>query len=392
MMNEKIYDLLNDVKTDFNEYDSQTLSSEETRQIETRVLQEVRKMKKANRKTSKTNKGLKAAISAAACAAVLLTVSSQTNAKEFLSSTFQELIAGSADEKYAKEDQELYTSIGKQATQLTSESGETLTKDADNQKQILTTKDAGVTMRASDVYCDGYMLYYTLVLETENKDLMSNEIDGIMSDFTKDGKQHSFIKVDGEDDGWVTNFQRQKNGSFISMQNTCLYAQSNPKTYQDGDIIPIEIEFNQFAGVDYDSHDADGEYVHTEPLEGNWKLYIPAKVETSRNRTQKLNLEDNNVKLKSVTKAKATLNLKLEEPNYALAPYNDKYNDPDIEIKDKNGNTLQWAGCYDDIREDGSHILSITLIDNGADSYILEVTNKNVDGEVIAQIEFPVER
>lgn len=392
MMNEKIYDLLNDVKTDFNEYDSQTLSSEETRQIETRVLQEVRKMKKANRKTSKTSKYLKAAISAAACAAVLLTVSSQTNAKEFLSSTFRELIAGSADEKYAKEDQELYTSIGKQATQLTSESGETITRDTNIKKQILTTKDAGVTIRASDVYCDGYMLYYTLVLETENEMLAANGIDGIMSDFTKDEKQHSFIKIDGEDDGWVTNFQRQKNGSFISMQNTCLYAQSNPKTYQDGDIIPIEIDFNQFVGVDYDNHNADGEYVNTEPLQGNWKLYIPAKVETSGNHTQKLNLEDNNVKLKSVTKAKATLNLKLEEPNFALAPYNDKYNDPDIEIKDKNGNTLQWAGCYDDIRQDGSHIFSITLIDNGADSYVLEVTNKNVDGEVIAQIEFPVER
>lgn len=392
MMNEKIYDLLNDVKTDFNEYDNQTLSSEETRQIETRVLQEVRKMKKANRKTSKTSKYLKAAISAAACAAVLLTVSSQTNAKEFLSSTFRELIAGSADEKYAKEDQELYTSIGKQATQLTSDSGEAITTDTSMKKQILTTKDAGVTIRASDVYCDGYMLYYTLVLETEDEMLAANEIDGIMSDFTKDVKQHSLVKIDGEDEGWVTNFERQKNGSFISMQNTCLYAQANPKNYQDGDIIPIEIDFDQFVGVDYDNHNADGEYVNTEPLQGNWKLYIPAKVETSGNHTQKLNLEDNNVKLKSVTKAKATLNLKLEEPNFALAPYNDKYNDPDIEIKDKNGNTLQWAGCYDDIRQDGSHIFSITLIDNGADSYILEITNKNVDGGVIAQIEFPVER
>lgn len=390
-MNDKIYDLLNDVKTDFHEYEIQTLSSEETNQIETRVLQEVRKMKKANANPRKNGKIFKAAISAAACAAVLLTVSSQTNAKEFLSSTFQELIAGSADEKYAKESQELYTSIGKQATQLTSNDGDAMSKDDGTKKQILTATDAGVTVRASDVYCDGYMLYYTLVIETDNKTLAAKEIDGMIPDYDKDG-QHSFIKIDGEDDGWLTNFHKQKNGSFISMQNSCLYAQLNPKTYQDGDILPIEIDIQQLIGVDYDNHDSNGEYVHTEPLKGNWKLYIPAKVETAGNQTQKLNLEDNHVKLKSVTKAKATLNFKLEEPNYTLSPYDDKYNDPDIVIKDKDGNCLQWAGSYDDIQADGSHIHSITVIDTGADSYILEVTNKNVDGSVIAHIEFPVER
>lgn len=391
-MNEKIYDLLNDVKTDLNEYESHPLSSKEARQIETRLLQEVRSMKKENRKNNKKATFLKAAVSAAACAAVLLTVSSQPNAKEFLSGTFQKLIAKSADEKYAEEQKELYTHIGKNSTQLTSDTGETIVKEKQTQSQVLKAKDAGVTVRASDVYCDGYMLYYTLVLETENKTLVPDGVDGIYTTPNKESVPSS-IRIDGEYDGAAhLVFQKQQDGSFITVQNCCLYSQPNPKTYRNGDILPIDIDLKQFYGVDYDKHDKEGEYVLTEPLNGEWKLSIPVTVETEKNRTQKINKEDNQVKLISVTKAKATLNLELQEPDYTASPYNDKYNDPDIAVKDADGNFLQWAGCYEKMNEDGSRVHYITVIDTEKEGYTLEVTNKNVDGELIAQIDFLVER
>ncbi len=391
-MNEKIYDLLNDVKTDLNEYESHPLSSKEARQIETRLLQEVRSMKKENRKNNKKATFLKAAVSAAACAAVLLTVSSQPNAKEFLSGTFQKLIAKSEDEKYAEEQKELYTHIGKNSTQLTSDTGETIVKEKQTQSQVLKAKDAGVTVRASDVYCDGYMLYYTLVLETENKTLVPDGVDGIYTTPNKESVPSS-IRIDGEYDGAAhLVFQKQQDGSFITVQNCCLYSQPNPKTYRNGDILPIDIDLKQFYGVDYDKHDKEGEYVLTEPLNGEWKLSIPVTVETEKNRTQKINKEDNQVKLISVTKAKATLNLELQEPDYTASPYNDKYNDPDIAVKDADGNFLQWAGCYEKMNEDGSRVHYITVIDTEKEGYTLEVTNKNVDGELIAQIDFLVER
>ncbi len=399
-MEEKIYDLLNDVKTDFSEYDNQMLSSDEARQIEKRLLQEVRKMKvnkrkQAYTKTRKSGKGIRAAVAAAAaCAAVSLVVSSQTDAKGLLSSTFQKLIAGSEGSKYEKEEQELYTKIGKQSTQLTADTGKEVQKEGGKEagKQKLTAKDAGVTMRASDVYCDGYMLYYTLVLETENPELTADGIDAIMTDVIKD-RPHCNVKIAGQDDGMgLFVFRRQKDGTFISVQNYCFYGQTEPKTYQDGEIVPIAITIEQLVGVDFDNHREDGEYVYTEPASGEWKLSIPVKVETSGNRTQTINQEDNGVKLASVTKAKATLNLVLEEPNFTKEPYNDKYNDPDILIKDKNGNMLQWVGSYDDIQKDGSHVQSIALIDTGEEDYVLEVTNKNVDGKTIARIEFSVER
>lgn len=93
-----------------------------------------------------------------------------------------------------------------------------------------------------------------------------------------------------------------------------------------------------------------------------------------------------------MTKAKATLNLEVQEPDYTASPYNDKYNDPDIAVKDADGNFLQWAGCYEKMNEDGSRVHYITVIDTEKEGYTLEVTNKNVDGELIAQIDFLVER
>ena len=49
-MDHKIYDLLNDVEMDLDEYEEKELSSEEKQKIENRLLQEVRTMKRETRK------------------------------------------------------------------------------------------------------------------------------------------------------------------------------------------------------------------------------------------------------------------------------------------------------------------------------------------------------
>ena len=52
-MEEKIFDLLNDVKVNFDEYDAKDLSPEEKKQVQERVLREVRAMRKNNYKIKK---------------------------------------------------------------------------------------------------------------------------------------------------------------------------------------------------------------------------------------------------------------------------------------------------------------------------------------------------
>ena len=95
-MEEKIFDLLNDVKVNFDEYDAKDLSPEEKKQVQERVLREVRAMRKNNYK-NRVKRGWKiAGIAAAACVAVSVAAirSNPAAARALLSETFQKLISG----------------------------------------------------------------------------------------------------------------------------------------------------------------------------------------------------------------------------------------------------------------------------------------------------------
>lgn len=73
-MEVKIFDLLNDVQVNLDEYDTQDLSPEEKKQVQERVLREVKNMRKNNHKNG-MKKGWKiAGIAAAACVAVSLSL------------------------------------------------------------------------------------------------------------------------------------------------------------------------------------------------------------------------------------------------------------------------------------------------------------------------------
>lgn len=374
-MSEKIYDLLNEVEMDLDKYQKMDLSDVEMKRIKNNVLQEVRTMnqiKKDKRKFTKKTAGLVAAAGLAIC--VTAVGSNVSAAKMLLSTTFQKIISGTTGEKDAEETKQLYTKIGKESVPVEKEKGD-----------ILESQDAGVTLRVSDIYCDGYILYYTMELETARKELTAKKVDGIASD---DSTQSLLTCIDGEENANYAGFKRQADGTYTSVMKEILYTANTPKTYQNGDKIPVDIKLNSIVGWDLDNHDKSGEYVHTKAVKGDWKLSFSATVDTSKNVTKEINKEDNGVKLLSATRTKGAIHLVIQEPNYSAKPYNDKYNDPDRMVADKNDNALQWLGGYDDIQDDGSHIQYITLLDDGGEAYYLEVTNKNRDGEQIAKIKF----
>lgn len=386
-MEEKIFDLLNDVKVNFDEYDAKDLSPEEKKQVQERVLREVRAMRKNNYK-NRVKRGWKiAGIAAAACVAVSVAAigSNPAAARALLSETFQKLISGTEGQKNGDELKEIYTKIGEQSVPA----------KAEDNKSLLEAESAGIKIQVSDLYCDGYMLYYTLVLETDNEDITKNAIDGISTFSSNDKKDvpenpACCVVIDGEEDQWPLGFYKQSDGTFTSVQNYSLYTAENPKEYKDGDIIPIEISINKFSGWDYDKHDKDGEYIQTKPVKGNWKLSFPVTVDTSGNYTKKIGKEENGIKILQATRTKATLNLVIEQPDYTKAPFNDKYNDPDIAIQGKDGKNLQWLGNYIKQQEDGSSILYVTLLDDTGEDFRLKVTNKNGDGRNFADIPFKV--
>lgn len=382
-MDEKIYDLLNNVQMNLDEYEETELSSKEKQKIRKRLLQEVRHMKKNNKNASV--KGLKIA-GAAAAACLLISViavgSNPVEAKALFGEIYQKIISGSRDDKDAGRIQELYSRIGAESVPV--EEGEGIKTEAEWEN---------VQIGVSDIYCDGYMLYYTLQLETDNKELAGEEVDGIRAEGKEGTPPTCTIWVDGEENQYPIVFEKQEDGTFTSVQDYNFFANENRRTYQNGDVIPIEIDITALMGWDYEKHDEEGNYVRTEAVNGQWKLSFPVTVEMADNQVQEINKEDNGVKVVSIARGRATLNLIIEEPDYSKEPYNDPYNDPDTCIKGSDGKALQWLCNYRQMREDGTSISYITLLDNGEKNLCLEVMERKPEEErkQIAGIEFQVE-
>lgn len=338
-----------------------------------------------NRKTNRVKKGWKVAgIAAAACMAVSVVAvgSNPVAARELFSQTFQKIISGTEGEKDGDELKEIYTKIGE----------ESVPAKAEGQKSVLMAEDSGVTVRVSDIYCDGYMLYYTLEVKTDHPELTKKGVDGISTfDGAKDYEACQ-IEIDGNDESFPINFKKQSDGTFTSVQSYNCYTVENPKEYQNGDTIPVKLDMKQFLGYDYDKHDKSGEYVHTEIVEGNWGLSFEAVVDTSQNVERKIDKESNGVKIVKAVRTKAALNLELELPNFAAEPFNDKYNDPDEAFLGKDGKSVRWLSNYIKMNKDGSSVMYVTLLDDGGEDYRLVVTNKNVDGRKLADIKFKVKR
>ncbi|MCI8377917.1 MAG: DUF4179 domain-containing protein [Lachnospiraceae bacterium] len=383
-MEKKICELLNDVEMDFGKYEAEELPPLEKKRLKKRLLWEVRQMDK-NRKTNRVKKGWKVAgIAAAACMAVSVVAvgSNPVAARELFSQTFQKIISGTEGEKDGDELKEIYTKIGE----------ESVPAKAEGQKSVLMAEDSGVTVRVSDIYCDGYMLYYTLEVKTDHPELTKKGVDGIS---TFDGaKEYEAcrIEIDGNDESFPISFKKQSDGTFTSVQSYNCYTSENPKEYQNGDTIPVKLDMKQFLGYDYDKHDKSGEYVHTEIVKGNWGLSFEAVVDTSQNVERKIDKESNGVKIVKAVRTKAALNLELELPNFAAEPFNDKYNDPDEEFLGKDGKSVRWLSNYIKMNKDGSSVMYVTLLDDGGEDYRLVVTNKNVDGRKLADIKFKVKR
>jgi len=192
MMKKNIYQLLNEVETDFREYEQTELSSREKDYHKQKVLMEVRRM---GNKENKNKKGRvwKAAAGMAAACAVAVGVTSLANpvlAKEIFSNVFGNLVEKAQGEKYEKEDTEMYTKLGKSATAIQDE----VSKQQEQGSYVTTMENNGVTVSVSDVYCDGYVLYYTASIKTDNEGL--NKADGIIVE-TKEGQRNPSIFVDG---------------------------------------------------------------------------------------------------------------------------------------------------------------------------------------------------
>lgn len=389
-MKKNIYQLLNEVETDFREYEQIELSSREKDYHKQKVLMEVRRM--AN-KENKKGRVWKAAAGMAAACAVMVGVTRLANpvlAKEIFSSVFGNLVENAQGEKYEKEDTEMYTKLGKSATAVQDEVAK-----QEQGNYVTTMENNGVTVSVSDVYCDGYVLYYTASIKTDHEEL--NKADGIIVE-TKEGRINPSIFVDGAQlSGYASKaFEKSKDGSFVTINQIDLL---NPTDSQEKpidlkvdekDTLVVDWDVKQFVGYLWDQWEESGEYASTGRVEGDWHLRFPVTVDKSNNESFDINKEENGIKVKSAVKTKAGLVVEVELPDFRKAPYNDPYNDPYMGIKDSQGNWLQWMNQQTDLREDGTSTMQIMVLYDGEKDLAFEVSTKDEESITLADIEFQI--
>ncbi len=367
-MQKTIYQLLNEVETDFTEYEQVELSSEEKDYYKQKILMEVKDMKD-NTKNNGNKKIWKKAVGiAAACAVVVGAAGTAANpvlAKQIFSRVFGNLIDISEKEESWVGQNKVYTKIAENAFPAQGETD----KYQDSKDYVTTVEDNGVTVSVSDVYCDGYSLYYTLAMTTDNEDL--NKADTIL--LYKQNGDFSLPKVESEDgkrlDTGCTwgSLKKSEDGSFVGMleisfSNDNFYAKEQQEKLkseieQKGRLVvdcPVEV----LTGV-LNQEAEDQCLVETACVEGKWNLKFPVTVDNADNQTFEINQEDNGILVESATKTKTGLILTIDYSTYATRPpYDFESGDIWFTVKDTEGNNLEnldWD--YNDLFTENFEVL-----------------------------------
>ncbi len=402
-MEKNIYGLLNEVDTDLTEYEELELSSQELKQHKQRIMMEVKNMEnrldKGGRRKGKV--WMKAAGVAAACVIAIggAAAANPVLAKELFSDVFGKLIQNAQGEKYEKEDTEMFTKIGENAVAIQSEveGRQDEGQSQAGESYVTTVEQNGVTLSISDVYCDGYVLYYTATLQSADEGL--SQADGIVID-AKDGRS-SQIALEGIDmEGYSTRpFEKSEDGTYVSVQQidlmnpTDMECKSVDLKLGEKQSIVVDWSIWNLIGHKWDQWDEQGEYMLTGRVDGEWHLRFPVTIDRAANETFDIGKEENGITVKSGTKTKAGLVVEVELPDFRQEPYNDPYNDPYMGICDSEGNFLQWMNQRTDLHEDGTSVMQIMVLYDGQKDLTFQVTNKNVkdlDDDLIANIGFEV--
>lgn len=388
-MKKNMYALFNEMKMDFTEYEETELSPLEKESAKQRILREVNRMEnRTNKNMKKRNKWKMAAGAAAACAITVgaIGIANPTLAENLFSGTFGKLIDSVQGEKNEEEKTAVYSKIGENSIEAEAE----LAKQENPEEYILSAEDEGVTISVSDIYCDGYVLYYTASLQTDHEELIS--ADGILTSSKEAGSDQ--LKIEGTDMSGYTSQAFKKSGDqlFVSANEINLLSETSGGAFEAGEnqTIIADWTITNLTGSFWNSWDTQGEYENTARVDGTWHLRFPVTVDTSENETIAINREENGIVIKDAVKTKAGLVVHVHFPDFRKAPYNDPYNDPDVGIKDANGNFLQWMSQKHEENADGTTDSWIMALYNGEKDLALEVTAKDEEQKELANIVFQI--
>ena len=349
-LGKNIYDLLNNAEMDLREYEVQDLSFEEKSMYKQRILEKINKIGKSSKKR-KITKIMKTAAGFAAAIALTFGIIGVVNpslAKDIYNAVFSTII------EYAKKDLVLYNEdicakIGEVAVPIEEE-----LKKRPNETDYVTSSECnGITVSVSDVYCDGYILYYTLKLDVDNE-VLGNAEELFPSSLNEGGM--ATMEIEGIDlfeyglGESVSSFNKSEKGTYVSM-NEVYFLQGLP---DNNETIVANFHMSGVNAYDWSTYLMAEDSDISANVDGEWNLRFPITVDSSCNEIIEINKEDKGITLRNLVKTRVAIMTEVAV-DLSVDDYFNPYGHVAVGLLDSNGNYLPHV--ITDVKYDaGDHV------------------------------------
>lgn len=177
-------------------------------------------------------------------------------------------------------------------------------------------EDQGITVTVSDAYCDGYDLYFTVSLRTDNEEL--NTADYLMMLSYKEDDPIAYypeIGINDEEVSGVIQLQKSENGIYAGLVRI---GKNYLKAGGFSEEMTVNLDLNavgaHMLGEEEQSDIPDFSRVGFKSVRGNWPLRFTASMDTSGNKMAVPNLEVNGFTLEKAVQTPSNLHITISVP------------------------------------------------------------------------------
>ena len=246
-------------------------------------------------------------------------------------------------------------------------------------------EDQGITVTVSDAYCDGYDLYFTVSLRTDNEEL--NTADYLMMLSYKEDDPIAYypeIGINDEEVSGVIQLQKSENGIYAGLVRI---GKNYLKAGGFSEEMTVNLDLNavgaHMLGEEEQSDIPDFSRVGFKSVRGNWPLRFTASMDTSGNKMAVPNLEVNGFTLEKAVQTPSNLHITISVP--------EQYSEEGLAmvLTDEVGNRI-----YQESGQRGASAWDLVFDHSDANQFVLQVIDKNAgvdeNGNLVVLAEIPI--
>ena len=246
-------------------------------------------------------------------------------------------------------------------------------------------EDQGITVTVSDAYCDGYVLYFTVSLRTDNEEL--NTADYLMMLSYKEDDPIAYypeIGINDEEVSGVIQLQKSENGIYAGLVRI---GENYLKAGGFSEEMTVNLDLNavgaHMLGEEEQPDIPDFSRVGFKSVRGNWPLRFTASMDTSGNKMAVPNLEVNGFTLEKAVQTPSNLHITISVP--------EQYSEEGLAmvLTDEVGNRI-----YQESGQRGASAWDLVFDHSDANQFVLQVIDKNAgvdeNGNLVVLAEIPI--